>query len=157
MTEARAMPPILIVEDNPEDYETLVRGMRKIGATPEVRHCWSGDKALDYLFRRGEYKDPETSPRPGIVLLDLNLPGTDGREVLDQIKSDPDLKVIPVIVLTSSMNASDITECYASGANSYVAEPIGVDSFVGTLRQIRDYWFRVVTLPGDARAYGGRR
>src|SRR5215208_4460697 len=111
--------PILLVEDSPEDVETTRRAFQRSGLRNPVFHCSTGDEALDYLFRRGAYADPASSPRPGVILLDLNLPGTDGREVLEEIKRDGDLKQIPVVVLTTSSDDRDVTACYRAGANSY--------------------------------------
>src|SRR4029077_11458792 len=103
-----------------------------------------GDEALDYLLRRGKHAD---APRPGVVLLDLNLPGTDGREVLNEIKSHPDLKQIPVIVLTTSSDDRDVSACYRAGANSYVQKPVDLDGFMRAIERLNDYWFEVVILP----------
>src|SRR3978361_1505293 len=94
--------PILLVEDSPEDFETTERAFRRSGLKNPIYRCADGDEALDFLPRRGHNPEPDKAPRPGVILLDLNLPGTDGREVLSEIKNDPDLKQIPVIVLTTS-------------------------------------------------------
>lgn len=112
-----------------------------------IRHCQNGDEALDYLFRRNQFADPETSPRPGIILLDLNMPGTDGREVLAEIKKDVDLRTIPVIVLTTSTDERDIEACYAAGANSYVQKPVGLEGFMQAIQRLHDYWFEIVVYP----------
>lgn len=138
---------ILIVEDNPEDYETTRRAFGKAGMTNNLRHCRDGDEALDYLFRRGAYQDPATSPRPGMILLDLNLPGTDGRQVLAQIKADDGLRDIPVIVLTTSSDERDIQDCYRSGANSYIQKPVDLGGFMAAVQRLTDYWIGVVILP----------
>ena len=97
--------PILLVEDSPEDFETTRRAFRKAGLKNPILHCPDGDTALDFLFRRGAHAD---APRPGLVLLDLNLPGTDGREVLQEMKRDEELRCIPVIVLTTSSDERDV-------------------------------------------------
>lgn len=110
-------------------------------------HCEDGDEALDYLYHRGKFEDPARSPRPGIILLDLNLPGTDGRQVLDIIKQDEFLKDIPVIVLTTSNDPRDIDSCYKSGANSYVQKPVGLDNFMESIQRLHDYWFEIVVYP----------
>ena len=141
---------ILIIEDSPEDYETTVRAVKKVGFSNSIYHCSDGDEALDYLFRRGDFVDPEKSPRPAIILLDLNLPGTDGREVLTEIKSDSNLKKIPVVVLTTSSDERDIEKCYASGANSYMQKPVDLDGFVEAIGKLKDFWFKICILPsGD--------
>lgn len=139
--------PILLVEDSPEDYETTVRGFKKAGMANPILRCDDGDDALDYLFRRGKYTDPKDAPRPGVILLDLNMPGTDGRQVLTEIKADDELKKIPVIVLTTSADERDIEACYASGANSYVQKPVDLDGFIAAIQRLADYWFEIVILP----------
>lgn len=139
--------PILIVEDSPEDYETTVRSFQRAGVANAIRHCQDGDEALDYLFHRGRYTDAAAAPRPGVILLDLNLPGTDGREVLMQIKQDSGLHKIPVIVLTTSSDERDIDGCYRDGANSYVQKPVDLPKFIKAIQRLSDYWFEIVLLP----------
>jgi CheY-like chemotaxis protein len=142
--------PILLVEDSPEDFEATLRAFRKSGLKNPMVRCEDGDEALDYLHRRGEYADPASSPRPGVILLDLNLPGTDGRQVLSEIKSSERLRDIPVVVLTTSADERDITACYRAGANSYVQKPVDIDGFMKAIERLNGYWFEVVILPkGD--------
>jgi len=147
----RAVTPILVVEDNPEDFEATRRAFNRSGLVNPLHRCVDGDSALDYLYRRGPYADPAASPRPGIILLDLNLPGTDGREVLAEIKADRRLKRIPVIVLTTSSDERDIQACYDAGANSYVQKPVDLHGFVEAIRRLREYWMEVALLPTSAR------
>ncbi|HYO16682.1 MAG TPA: response regulator [Thermoanaerobaculia bacterium] len=139
--------PILLVEDSPEDYETTERAFRRSGLRNPIVRCADGDEALDYLYRRGQYADPARSPRPGVILLDLNLPGTDGREVLSEIKSDPVLKQIPVVVLTTSRDDRDVDACYRAGASSYIQKPVDLDGFIKAVERLNGYWFEVVILP----------
>jgi CheY-like chemotaxis protein len=139
--------PILLVEDSPEDYETTERALRKSGLRNPIFRCADGDEALSYLYRRDRYADPETSPRPGVILLDLNLPGTDGREVLAEIKSDPILKQIPVVVLTTSRDDRDVGACYRAGASSYIQKPVDLEGFIKAIERLNGYWFEVVILP----------
>jgi CheY-like chemotaxis protein len=139
--------PILLVEDSPEDYEATVRAFRKSGLKNPIHRCEDGEEALDYLFRRGRYADPVSSPCPGVILLDLNLPGTDGRQVLAEIKEDERLKKIPVVVLTTSVDERDIDACYRAGANSYIQKPVDVDGFVKAIERLNGWWFEVVILP----------
>jgi len=138
--------PILVVEDNNEDYETTVRALRKVGIERAICRCEDGDEALDYLFHRGQYADAASAPRPAIVLLDLNMPGTDGFEVLDTIKRDNDLKTIPTVVLTTSSSERDIEVCYKTGANSYIQKPVDLDGFIETVKRFKEYWFETVKL-----------
>ena len=138
--------PILLVEDSPEDFETTQRAFRKSGLKNPIVRCADGDEALDFLFRRGAHAD---APRPGVILLDLNLPGTDGREVLAEIKDHPELKQIPVIVLTTSNDNRDVQACYKAGASSYIQKPVDLDGFMRAIERLNDYWFEVVILPKD--------
>jgi CheY-like chemotaxis protein len=141
--------PILLVEDSPEDFEATERAFRKSGLKNPIYRCSDGDEALDYLYRRGAYTDPARSPRPGIILLDLNLPGTDGREVLEAVKKDDSLKLIPVIVLTTSADERDVEACYLAGANSYIQKPVDLDGFMKAIEHLNGFWFEVVILPRE--------
>ena len=140
---------ILIVEDNDDDFFATMRAFKKADLANPVRRCTNGDQALDYLFRRGEFSDNGKAPRPGIVLLDLNLPGTDGRQVLRVVKADPSLKKIPVIVLTTSRARQDIEKCYADGANSYIQKPVNLEGFVQAIARLKEYWLEVAILPKE--------
>jgi CheY-like chemotaxis protein len=140
-------PPILLVEDSPEDYAATVRAFQKVGLANPIFRCTNGDEALDFLHRRGPYADPGRSPRPGVILLDLNLPGTDGRTVLAEVKADEGLKAIPVIVLTTSADERDVAGCYQAGANSYVQKPVSLARFLQAVQRLKEYWFEVVILP----------
>jgi CheY-like chemotaxis protein len=142
----KSKAPILVVEDNDEDYETTVRALRKVGVDKEVLRSENGDEAIDYLLQRNGYAPPVPAPRPAIILLDLNMPGTDGFEVLEMIKQDMVLKSIPVVVLTTSSSDRDIEMCYRSGANSYIQKPVNLDGFVEAIKQFKDYWFETVVL-----------
>ena len=136
--------PILLVEDSPEDFETTQRAFRRSGLKNPIFRCSDGDEALDFLFRRGNHAG---APRPGVILLDLNLPGTDGREVLAEMKADPELRQIPVIVLTTSSDERDVSACYSAGASSYIQKPVDLEGFMQAIERLNDYWFEVVILP----------
>ncbi len=138
---------ILVVEDCDEDFETLGRVIKKNKLNSPVIRCYDGDEALDLLYHRHPYTDQTDADRPSLILLDLNLPGTDGRAVLEQIKGDERLKTIPVIILTSSASPSDIQECYRSGANSYLLKHQHMEKFNAAIQQLNDYWFKTVVLP----------
>jgi CheY-like chemotaxis protein len=131
-------PLILLVEDSPEDYEVTVRSLRRAGYTQELHHCQSGDDALARL---------RSDPRPNLVLLDLNLPGLDGREVLAEIKQDARLRSIPVAVLTTSDSPADVEACYQAGANCYLVKPVDLERFERTVRSLREFWLECVVLP----------
>lgn len=141
---------ILIVEDNQEDFEATTRAFKKSGLSNPIMRCEDGDSALDYLYQRGSYQDPAKAPRPSIILLDLNLPGTDGWEVLAEIKQDPSLKIIPVIILTTSSAPNDIEKCHLAGANSYVHKPVDLPGFINAIEMLKNYWFEIVILPKGA-------
>lgn len=136
--------PILLVDDSLDDYEATVRALRRSGVANAIEHCTDGKQALDYLYRRGNYGD---ATAPGVILLDLNLPGIDGREVLVTIKGDAALKKIPVIVLTTSSDERDVEACYRDGANSYVQKPVDLAGFMKAVQKLKDYWFEIVILP----------
>ena len=138
---------ILIVEDSDTDYEATLRAFKNSKMANPVNRCEDGEEALDYLFRRNGYSDEKDSPRPQLIMLDLNLPGTDGREVLQEIKKDPELKKIPVIVLTTSSDSMDINKCYEAGANSYIVKPVNLSGFFEAIQKLKDFWFEVALLP----------
>ncbi|NTU82165.1 MAG: response regulator [Chloroflexales bacterium] len=141
---------LLLIEDSDEDVAATVRGLRRDGLDIVIQRCTTGDQALDYLYWRGRYAEPTSAPRPDLILLDLNLPATDGRALLAVIKDDDDLKSIPVIVLTTSNNPKDIEACYRRGANSYQIKPVDYARFKQALQTMLAYWFQTATLP-DAR------
>lgn len=140
---------ILIVEDSIEDYELALRALREAGAGNPVYHCTDGDDALDFLYHKGAYKQIDSSPRPDIIFIDLNLPGTDGFDVLKEIKSDETLRRIPVIILTTSSDPKNIEDCYSVGANSYIRKPAELDEFMRMINSAKNYWFDTVCLPGQ--------
>lgn len=149
MMADRHSQTILIVEDNDDDYFATVRAFKKVELGNPVQRCTNGDQALDYLFQRGEFAEAGKAPRPGIILLDLNLPGTDGRQVLRTVKADASLRKIPVIVLTTSRARQDIERCYADGANSYIQKPVDMAGFVNAISRLKEYWFEVALLPKE--------
>ncbi|ARF65588.1 MULTISPECIES: response regulator [Streptomyces] len=136
---------VLLVEDDPGD-ELMTREAFEDNKIRNTLHVVrDGQEALDFLYRRGEYGD---APRPDLVLLDLNLPKYDGRQVLEQIKGDPELSLIPVVVLTTSSAEEDILRSYKLHANAYVTKPVDLDQFIAAVRQIDEFFVTVVRLPG---------
>ncbi|GAA3484677.1 response regulator [Streptomyces yanii] len=136
---------VLLVEDDPGD-ELMTREAfedNKIRNTLHVAR--DGQEALDFLYRRGDHGD---APRPDLILLDLNLPRYDGRQVLEKIKNDPELALIPVVVLTTSSAEEDILRSYKLHANAYVTKPVDLDQFIAAVRQIDEFFVTVVRLPG---------
>lgn len=138
--------PILVVEDSDEDYEAVTRAFEKLNMLNPIFRCVDGDDALDFLYRRGEYTE---APAPALILLDLNMPGTDGRTVLRQIKQEPTLKRIPTIVLTTSDDTRDINACYKAGANSYIVKPVDFERFLDAIQLLKEYWLGLVLLPRE--------
>jgi CheY-like chemotaxis protein len=136
-----------MVEDSDADYFALVRALRQAGLNIPHHRCQNGDEALEYL-RRSEGDDAQDSPlRPSLILLDLNLPGTDGREVLRAVKNDQALAAIPIIVMTTSSNPSDIVECYRQGANGYQVKTSNYEGFKREIQRTVDYWFNTAIIP----------
>ncbi len=141
---------MMIVEDSDEDYEALIWALRKVDPSYITLRCADGDEALEYLFRRGKFAPPAAAPRPAIVLLDLNLTSMDGVEVLQQIKADEDLRMVPVVVWTNSASPEDVARSYRGGANSYMLKRLDLDAFVREVEALTRYWFDVVMLPENA-------
>jgi two-component system response regulator len=131
---------ILLVEDNEAHAELVIRGLRDQQVANRIHHVSDGEKALDYLFRRGAYTDPVQNPRPNLILLDLRLPRVDGLEVLRTIKTTPDLLRIPVVILTSSDAESDIVKSYDYYANSYIVKPLDFKTFTKLMKDLGFYW-----------------
>jgi CheY-like chemotaxis protein len=138
---------ILVVEDSDEDFAAFTRVMRTSAFKNPVYRVEDGEEALDYLYQTGSYSKPSTAPRPTVILLDLNLPGTDGREIIQQVKQDEALKSIPIVVFTTSSNPKDIETCYRYGVNSYLLKPIGSQALINTIQDFFHYWFEVTVLP----------
>lgn len=142
-------PYLLVVEDSDEDFEALRRVLnRSCEIEISLTRCCDGDEALDFL----QHKDTatRTASLPGLILLDLNMPGLDGRDVLQQIKQNEALKVIPVVIFTTSSNPKDIETCYQYGANSYLIKPMDIQQMKNSLRALLNYWFGAIRLPDAA-------
>lgn len=138
---------ILLVEDNLQDIEIARRAFAKGRVKNELIVVRDGQEALDYLYRQGKYKDPASAPRPGMILLDLNLPKVGGMEVLQQIKKDEALKSIPVIVLTASPREEDVVRTYNLGVNTYIQKPVEFDNFMRVVNAVQEYWIVIASLP----------
>jgi len=131
---------ILLIEDNPSDEELTVRALQKMNMLNDIVVVRDGEEALEYLFANGRYESRDRSQLPGIVLLDLKLPIIDGLEVLRQIRDDDITRHLPVVILTSSDEDSDMLESYRLGANSYVRKPVNFDRFMEAVQQLGLYW-----------------
>lgn len=145
----RATITILMADDDPDDREMAKDAFREGKLRNDLRFVEDGEQLLDYLLRRGPYQAPEASPRPGLILLDLNMPRMDGREVLQKIKAHPLLRTIPVVVLTTSKTEEDIFRSYDLGANSFITKPVTFTALVEILRGLTHYWIEIVELPPD--------
>lgn len=131
---------VLLVEDNEDHVELIVRSMQEHRVANRIHSVKDGEEALDYLFQRGAYAAPSSSPRPHLVLLDLRLPKIDGLEVLRQIKTDPELMVLPVVILTTSKAEADVARAYMYRANSYVVKPLDFHQFSRLMGDLGFYW-----------------
>ncbi len=140
---------ILLVEDDPGDQELTRRALQQDVLRTDLRIVSDGKEALDYLRREGAFTNPEDSPRPDLILLDLNMPRIDGRQVLERVREDPSISRIPVIALTTSDEEEDVVRSYALGCKSFIKKPIEVETFIQTIRELQHYWFELVTLPPD--------
>ena len=138
---------ILLAEDDPGDQELTRRALEEGKVRNELHIVKDGEEALNYLFRRGEYEDPETSPLPDLFLLDLNMPKIDGRQVLAEIQKDPKLRRLSVVVLTTSSQEEDVLRSYDLGVNSFITKPVGIDQFIRVIHALEEYWFQIVVLP----------
>jgi two-component system response regulator len=140
---------ILLVEDSQDDYEATIRAFKKVSLRNPVVWCRSGRDALDYLKQEGSFKGTDDESRPGLILLDLNMPGLDGRKTLQMIKQDSALKWIPVIILTTSADERDIQNCYQMGANTYVQKPVSFEGLIEAIQRLKTYWFEFALLPKE--------
>ena len=139
--------PILLIEDDEDDVSLTQRAFIKGKILNKLYVVRDGEEAMEFLEHRGRYSDPDDAPRPGIILLDLNMPKMDGREVLQKIKSSEKLRVIPVIVLTTSERDEDILESYENGANTFITKPVEFGKFVETVVTLGKYWLSIAELP----------
>jgi two-component system, chemotaxis family, response regulator Rcp1 len=135
---------ILLVEDNEGDIVLTLEALREAKLKNNISVVRDGEEALQFLYKEGKFADEET---PQLILLDINLPKTDGKEVLQRIKYDPDLKKIPVVILTTSSSEKDILEAYNNHANCYITKPVDLDKFIQVIHTVEDFWISIVQLP----------
>jgi CheY-like chemotaxis protein len=141
-------PTILVADDDEDDRILVSDALREAGFLNPLRFVRNGEELMNHLHRRGEYASLPLTPYPGLLLLDLNMPRKDGREALKEIKRDPQLRSIPVVVLTTSYTQEDVDLVYSLGGNSFVSKPVTFVGLVKVLKIVGDYWFQVVKLPG---------
>ena len=135
---------ILLVEDNPGDVRLTMEALKDCKMRNTLYVVEDGEEALSFLYKKGKYAD---APHPDLILLDLNLPKKNGKEVLSEIKENPNLKRIPVVILTTSKAEEDILKTYDLHANCYITKPVDFDQFISVVRKIEDFWFSIVKLP----------
>lgn len=140
---------ILIADDDPEDRMLAAEALKESRLANDIRFVEDGEELLDYLLLRGGFSNPDDAPRPGVILLDLNMPRKDGREALREIKENPELRRIPIIVLTTSKAEIDIYRSYDLGVNSFIVKPVTFDSLVEVMQVLRKYWFEIVEIAAD--------
>ncbi|MGV3606343.1 MAG: response regulator [Planctomycetaceae bacterium] len=145
---------ILMADDDADDRQMTREAFEESRLANDLRFVENGVQLMDYLLRRNNFQSPESSPRPGLILLDLNMPKMDGREALQLIKSDPRLKNIRVVVMTTSKAEEDIVRTYDLGASSYVTKPVTFAALVDVIRTMGKYWLEIVELPSDAEVDG---
>lgn len=151
----KANPVTILLADDDSDDRMLARdALAESRLANDLRFVQDGEELMDYLYRRNKYSNEE-APRPGLILLDLNMPRKDGREALREIKSDPNLRHIPIVVLTTSKAEEDIYRTYDLGVNSFITKPVTFDGLVSVMRGLGRYWFEIVELPpSEGKAHG---
>ena len=142
---------ILMADDDPDDCMLAQEALAESRLANDLHIVSDGEELMDYLYQRGKYSVPGSAPRPSLILLDLNMPKKDGREVLNELKSDPHLRQIPVLVLTTSQAEEDILRSYYLGANSYITKPVTFSSLIEVMQTLSKYWFEIVELPSQER------
>ena len=140
---------VLLAEDDPEDIYLIGEALEEVAIPNQLKIVQDGEELLDYLHQRGDYADPITAPRPGLILLDLNMPRKDGREALSQIKTDPDLRRIPIVVLTTSQAEEDIYNTYNLGVSGYISKPVSFSGLLDVIKSLGTYWLETVKLPPE--------
>jgi len=138
---------ILLADDDEDDRMMASDALEESRLANDVRWVEDGEELMDYLHRRGRFAPPNEAPRPGLILLDLNMPRKDGREALKEIKAEPELRSIPVVVLTTSKAEEDIYRTYDLGVNSFITKPVNFESLVAVMKALGKYWFEIVELP----------
>ncbi|HEY3728427.1 MAG TPA: response regulator [Solirubrobacteraceae bacterium] len=146
---------ILLADDDEEDRELARDALQDARLANEMKFVYDGQDLLDYLHRVGRWSEPDAAPRPGIILLDLNMPKKDGREALAEIKADDSLRRIPIVVLTTSKDEADVLRTYDLGVSSFITKPVTFAGLVEVMRTWTQYWFEIVELPNGA--VGGKR
>ncbi|HLL60486.1 MAG TPA: response regulator [Candidatus Nitrosocosmicus sp.] len=140
---------ILLADDDPDDRMMTEDALAESRLANDLHCVDDGEELLDYLYHRNKHSDPQKSPRPGLILLDLNMPKVDGREALKEIKKDASLRQIPIVVLTTSKTEEDIYKSYDLGVNSFITKPVTFEGLVQAMKTMGKYWFEIVELPPE--------
>lgn len=148
MKQSKALV-ILFADDDPDDRMLVRDAFEESRLNCDLRCVEDGEELLDYLRRRGKYTSAQAAPRPALILLDLNMPRKDGREVIREIKADPDLRLIPIVVLTTTQAEEDVWRAYDLGVNSFIIKPVAFEALVEVVSTLGKYWFDTVELPGS--------
>ncbi len=152
MTTPQPKPVTILMADDSSDDRFLAReALRESLVVNDLREVEDGEELMDYLHRRGEYSNPESSPRPGLILLDLNMPRKSGREALEEIKEDENLRRIPIVVLTTSEDEADIIASYDLGVSSFITKPVTFERLVEIMKAFGKYWIEIVSIPPCAQ------
>lgn len=153
MDKNSKMVVILLVEDNPADQQLTIRAFQKGKINTNLQIVNDGQEAMDYLLHQGKYTDKSMAPRPDLILLDINMPKKNGKEVLKEIRSNPLLKIIPVVMLTTSDQEKDIVDSYNLGVNAYISKPVRINDFIDVISKLEEFWFTLSLLPPNNHNY----
>ena len=144
---------ILLVEDNPADQQLTIRAFQKGKINTNLQIVSDGQEAMDYLQQTGKFEDKKSFPRPDLILLDINMPRKDGKQVLKEIRADENLKSIPVVMLTTSDQEKDVIDSYNLGVNSYISKPVRINDFIDVISKLEEFWFTLSILPPNNNNY----
>jgi CheY-like chemotaxis protein len=147
LREAKLNTTLLLADDDPDDRLLVKEALEESHFVADLRSVEDGEELMNYLHRRGRYTEPDASPHPDLILLDLKMPRKSGHQALEEIKATPELRCIPIVVLTTSKAEEDVARAYASGANSFMVKPTSFGALIEAMKTLRGYWFELITLP----------
>jgi len=151
MIQTNVLPTIIVCDDSPSDRKLVIMAFQKAMIRNPILEIGDGEELMDYLLRQGRHKDRNLSHNPHVILLDLNMPRKNGLEVLSEIKSNPKLQSIPIIMLTTSKADEDVIRSYKLGVNSFVTKPVHLEEFMEAIRKLGQFWLELVALPDEPR------
>lgn len=147
MNQLTRVAIILLVEDNPADQQLTIRAFKQGKINTHIHLANDGQEAMDYLLNQGKFTSKVDNPRPDLILLDINMPRKDGKQVLKEIRSNPTIKMIPVVMLTTSDQEKDILDSYNLGVNAYISKPVRINDFIDVVKKLEEFWFTLSLLP----------